>query len=136
MRFALVSVAINTVLGAGLFFWLNQHGTQGFVGLAIATSLAAWVNALALAGTLVARGWYHPGPVLISRIMRSLAASAVMGGVVWWLLQNFQWIRDNIIDSKAFAAGIVILAGGLTYAVAALLTGAIRIRDIRQALRS
>ena len=52
------------------------------------------------------------------------------------MLQNFQWIRDNIIDSKAFAAGIVILAGGLTYAVAALLTGAIRIRDIRQALRS
>ncbi|MCA8898767.1 MAG: murein biosynthesis integral membrane protein MurJ [Hyphomonas sp.] len=136
MRFALVSVAINTVLGAGLFFWLNQHGTQGFVGLAIATSLAAWVNALALAGTLVARGWYHPGPVLISRIVRSLVASGLMGGVVWWLLQNFQWIRDNIIDSKAFAAGIVILAGGLTYAVAALLTGAIRIRDIRQALRS
>ena len=51
------------------------------------------------------------------------------------MVHNFQWVRDTIIDSRALAAAIVILAGGLIYAVAAFLTGAIRPRDITQALR-
>ena len=41
MRYALVSVVINTVLGAGLFFWMKSNGGAGFIGLAIATSVAA-----------------------------------------------------------------------------------------------
>ena len=135
MRFALVSVAINTVLGAGLFFWLNRQGALGFVGLAIATSIAAWVNAILLGTTLAARGWYRPGPVLISRTLRALVASALMSAAVWYMLAHFQWIRDNIVDSRALGAAIVVLIGGVTYAFAAFLTGAIRPRDLRQALR-
>ncbi|MGB2177076.1 MAG: murein biosynthesis integral membrane protein MurJ [Hyphomonas sp.] len=135
MRFALTSVVINIVLGAGLFFWLSRQGQLGFIGLAIATSVAAWVNALLLATTLAARGWYRPGPVLVSRTVRALIASGLMAGSVWFMVHNFQWLRDNIIDSRALAAAIVILAGGLIYAVAAFLTGAIRPRDITGALR-
>jgi len=135
MQFALVSVAINTVLGAGLFFWLSSQGRVGFIGLAIATSVAAWVNTFMLATTLAARGWYRPGALLVSRSVRSVIASALMAGAVWFMVHNFQWVRDNIVDSRALAAGIVILVGGVTYAVAALLTGAIRPRDITGALR-
>ena len=135
MRFALISVAINTVLGAGLFFWLNRQGTAGFIGLAVATSTAAWVNALLLASTLAARGWYRPGPVLVSRTVRAFIASAIMSAAVWYMLAHFQWIRDNIVDSRALGAAIVVLSGGLIYGLAALLTGAIRITDLRQALR-
>jgi putative peptidoglycan lipid II flippase len=135
MRFALVSVAINTVLGAGLFFWLSSQGRVGFIGLAIATSVAAWVNTFMLATTLAARGWYRPGALLVSRSVRAIVASALMAGAVWFMVHNFQWVRDNIVDSRALAAGIVILVGGVTYAVAALLTGAIRPRDITGALR-
>ncbi|MCA8902043.1 MAG: murein biosynthesis integral membrane protein MurJ, partial [Hyphomonas sp.] len=135
MRFALVSVAINTVLGAGLFFWLNRQGTAGFIGLAIATSFAAWVNAISLGATLAARGWYRPGPVLVSRVIRAALASALMCAVVWVMLQNFETIRAYTAHSKALGAAVVVLAGGLTYGFAALLTGAIRIRDVRQALR-
>lgn len=135
MRFALVSVLINTVLGASLFFWLNRQGTAGFIGLAVATSIAAWINALFLSVTLAARGWYRPGRVLVSRTIRSLAATAIMAVAVWYMLQNFQWLRDNIVDSRALGAAVVVLAGGLTYAIAAILTGAIRPRDIQQALR-
>ena len=135
MRFALISVAINTVLGAGLFFWLNRQGTAGFIGLAIATSIAAWVNALLLASTLATRGWYRPGPVLVSRTVRALVASALMSAAVWYMLAHFQWIRDNIVDSRALGAAIVVLSGGVIYGLAALLTGAIRTRDIKQALR-
>ena len=31
MRYALVSVFINTALGAGLFFWMKSIGQQGFM---------------------------------------------------------------------------------------------------------
>jgi putative peptidoglycan lipid II flippase len=125
----------TSALGAGLFFWLSAQGQLGFIGLAIATSVAAWVNALLLATTLAARGWYRPGPVLVSRTLRALIASGLMAGSVWFMVHNFQWLRDNIVDSRALAAAIVILAGGLIYAVAAFLTGAIRPRDITGALR-
>ena len=64
-----------------------------------------------------------------------MIASGLMAGAVWFMVHNFQWVRDTIIDSRALAAAIVILAGGLIYAVAAFLTGAIRPRDITQALR-
>jgi putative peptidoglycan lipid II flippase len=67
--------------------------------------------------------------------VRAIIASALMAGAVWFMVHNFQWVRDNIVDSRALAAGIVILVGGVTYAVAALLTGAIRPRDITGALR-
>ncbi|HPF22035.1 MAG TPA: murein biosynthesis integral membrane protein MurJ [Hyphomonas sp.] len=135
MRFALLSVAINTVLGAGLFFWFSRQGTVGFIGLAIATSVAAWVNALMLSTTLATRNWYRPGPVLVSRTIRALLASAIMAGSVWFMRANLDWIREHIVDSRALAAAIVILAGGTIYGIAALLTGAIRLRDIRTALR-
>ncbi|MEM7493011.1 MAG: murein biosynthesis integral membrane protein MurJ, partial [Pseudomonadota bacterium] len=48
MRFALITVALNTVLGAGLFVWFRSMGDPGFPGLAIATSIAAWINAALL----------------------------------------------------------------------------------------
>jgi putative peptidoglycan lipid II flippase len=135
MRFALVSVAVNTVLGTALFFWMKNAGQPGFIGLAIATSVAAWVNALLLVSALIGRKWYRPGPVLISRIVRAVLASAVMAGAVWFALQNFDWIRAHVIDAKSLAAAVVILGGGLVYAAAALATGAIRLSDARQALR-
>ena len=135
MRFALTSVVINTVLGAGLFFWLKQQGAEGFIGLAIATSVAAWVNAGMLAMTLMHRGWYSPGPRLISGLVRAAVATLVMSIAVRMLLSYFDVIRAEVWNSKILAAALIVLAGGVVYGVAALVTGAIRISDIRQALR-
>ena len=135
MRYALVSVVINTALGAGLFFWLKEMGQAGFIGLAIATSTAAWVNASLLWLTLLRRGWYTPGPRLISGLIRAGLATAIMGAVVWYLLGRKDEIQAALFDFEPLMAAAIVLAGGLTYALAALLTGAIRISDMRQALR-
>ncbi len=51
-QFAMIAVAVNTVLGAALWFWLPTQGVDGAIGLAIATSLAGWLNVYLLAGTL------------------------------------------------------------------------------------
>lgn len=135
MRFALVSVAINTVLGAGLFFWLSRQGGQGFVGLAIATSAAAWANALLLWLTLGRRGWYRPGPRLVPGLVRAFLATLILSGAVGLMLWQLPAIKAALYDSKALAAAAMLLASAAVYAIAALLTGAVRISDIRQALR-
>lgn len=135
MRFALVSVAINTLLGAGLFFWLNRTTGQGFTGLAMATSAASWLNAALLATTLARRGWYVPGPRAISGLFRSLLATLILAAAIWVMLWQLPAIQGALYGSKVLAAGVIVLAGGFIYALAALLTGAVRPSDIRQALR-
>jgi putative peptidoglycan lipid II flippase len=135
MRFALVSVALNTVLGAGLFFWMKQTGGQGFVGLAIATSAAAWANALMLWLTLGRRGWYRPGPTLVPGLLRAFAATLILSAVVALMLWQLPAIQAALYGSKALAAAAMVLTAAITYAMAALLTGAVRLSDIRQALR-
>ncbi len=135
MRYALVSVVINTLLGAGLFFWLKQSGVPGFPGLAIATSAAAWVNAGLLGVTLAQRGWYRPGPKLISGLVRAGLATLILAGSILLMLWQLPAIQGALGGSKEISAVVIILVGMSVYAVAALVTGAVRIRDLRQALR-
>lgn len=135
MRFALVSVALNTVLGAGLFFWLSRQGGQGFVGLAIATSAAAWANAALLWATLGRRGWYRPGPRLVPGLVRAFLATLILSAAIALMLWQLPAIQAALYGSKALAAAAMVFTSAAVYGIAALLTGAVRISDIRQALR-
>ena len=82
MRYALVSVAINTGLGAGLFFYLRSVGAPGFPGLAIATSVAAWANVLlfvlALSVTVLAL-LVQPEPIAFD--LQGIPPQYFLGGV-------------------------------------------------------
>jgi putative peptidoglycan lipid II flippase len=135
MRFALVSVVVNTLLGAGLFFWLKQIGQDGFPGLAIATSAAAWVNTVLLWITLARRGWYTPGPKLAGGLIRAGLATAVLTAGILLMLWQQPAIIEAVGGSKSLAAAVTVTAAAVIYALAALLTGAVRISDLRQALR-
>lgn len=135
MRFVLLTVALNTVLGAGLFLWFRSMGWAGFPGLAIATSVAAWMNAGLLFLGLQSRGWYHPGARLMSRLFSTLLASLAMGGVLVLLLsqrsQFSAWIPyGTFVEVLAFIA-----LGGIVYGLAAVLFGAIRISDLKGMMR-
>ena len=131
MRFALFTVALNTVLGAGLFFWLKSQGAAGFPGLAVATSVAAWMNAALLFFGLQARGWYKPGRRLLLRLISVTLASAAMGGALIYLLSNPSLLQDHIAYGKFVEVLAFILVGGAIYAVAAILFGAVRLSDLR-----
>jgi len=135
MRYALISVAVNTILGAGLFFWLQSEGRFGFPGLAIATSVAAWVNVLLLSTTLARRGWYKPGPILLGRMVRVVLAVIAMCAVLMVGLANLETIRSFAFDSKFFTMCAVILAAMAAYGVAALAFGAVRIGEVFSALK-
>jgi len=132
MRFALISVAINTALGAGLFFWLKSQGHAGFPGLAIATSAAAWVNVLMLFSGLKMRGWYSPGPVLRSRMIRVMLATGVMAALLLYLIVNKETLESKLFDRKLLGTAAFILSGIFAYAITAIAVGAVKFSDLKR----
>lgn len=132
MRFALLTVAINTALGAGLFFWFKSQGWNGFPGLAIATSVAAWLNAAMLFFGLQARGWYRPGRRLVMRLLSVTLASFAMGGALIFLLRRPDLLQDQIAYGKFVEVLAFITIGAVVYGVAAILFGAVRMSDLRR----
>jgi putative peptidoglycan lipid II flippase len=77
MRFSLISVAVNIVAGVALFFLI------GFPGVAIATSLAAWISVLQMWFALTRQGVWRPTPRAVFKITRVAIASAALGGVLF-----------------------------------------------------
>jgi len=134
MRYAITSMVLNVVLGAGLFFALRQAGMPGFQGLAIATSTAAWVNVLLMIRSLVARGAYQPTGAAFSRLIRILLASGILF-VVLWLAGSNRDVLEARLGSKELAVAFVILAGGTFYFALAFLLRAVTFSEVRGAFR-
>ena len=77
MRFSLISVGVNIVLGVALFYAI------GFTGVAIATSVAAWISVLQMWVSLTRRGVWRPTPRAVFKITRVALASAALGGALF-----------------------------------------------------
>ncbi len=126
MYFAGISVAVN-VIGSFILFYLI-----GFVGIAIATSLAGWVNAGALGITLHRQGHFPLDARLKRRIPRILLASSIMAAVLWMMSSYL---------APSFAAGIpspvratllagMVFGGLATFWAAAEFTGAAHLDEL------
>lgn len=76
VKIATASIALNIALGFAMY------RPFGVVGLALATTIAAWANALTLGWLLHRRGNWQADPGLLARVPKVLAASLVMGVLV------------------------------------------------------
>lgn len=93
MKLAIITVTVNTVASLLLFKWI------GFVGIAIATSLAGWINVVLLARGL--RGSMGLTAQRKKQLYRVLLAALAMGAVVWfgsrlmapWFSSGVEWLR-------------------------------------------
>lgn len=102
MRYAIVSVFVNLVTA-----WILSSYI-GHVGIATATAVAAWVNALCLGLTLAARGHYRTDARLRSRFARTLAACTIMGAVLF--IAKLLFDTWSIADSShAARVGVLIV---------------------------
>ncbi len=121
MKFAAASAAVNIVGSASLFLVL------GHVGIAIATSLAAWTNALLLGATLLKRGNLVPDATLRRRGGLILLASVIMGGAIWVAAIPLGGLLrpGNGLIVQVAALGVLVAGGGLVYLAATQLTGAV-----------
>ncbi|UTP41659.1 murein biosynthesis integral membrane protein MurJ [Phenylobacterium sp. LH3H17] len=136
MRFGLISVAVNIVLGLSLF------PLVGVQGIAAATSAAAWLNVLQMAVLLARRGDYSPTMKAWSRIARITAASAAFGGLLAfasyqraWLEAPLEGVRVLGLGPKEIAVLCVSAVGVGVYGLLLLAFRGITPSEIRTALR-
>jgi putative peptidoglycan lipid II flippase len=134
MIFAVVSVVITVILGSSLFFWFSAQGWDGVLGLAIATSVSAWINVGLLAGVLVRENSWRPSPAFVSRLSRVLAASAVMAGLL--LLAGINYgLLSRLLLAKEIAVLVVCGLGAGVYGVCLLAFRALTVAELKATLR-
>ncbi len=119
---AVINVGLNLIL-----MW-----PFSYVGIAISTAVAFWINAAALAVVLRRRGHLGFDQRLRQRLPRAIAATAIMGGVCAFLhLQVLGPWLDGDQAQRIGALAILIGSGLATFALAAQVLGAAGLRDLR-----
>ena len=126
MIFAGIAMAANAVLGFLLFVML------GAVGIAIATSLAGWINLALLITELKRRGEFALDDAFRRSFIGIVLASAAMGLSVWGLTAGLNpWFApENGIFVQVLALIALITGGLLSYLVAGALFGAMKPRTL------
>ena len=130
VRIAIIAMVVNLVLNL-ILIWPLQH-----VGLALATALAAWLNAGLLARGLHRRGHLAPDARLRGRVLRVVGVTVVMVVALWLArdaLAVSGWL-DTRGTRVAALAGLIVL-GLAVYAVLAQVSGAMRLGELRGLLR-
>jgi putative peptidoglycan lipid II flippase len=124
-----ISMVVNVAAAFGLFFLF------GHVGIAAATTIAAWVNAALLLWTLVRRGYFTLDPTIRRRLPLLLAGSVLMGAVLYaadWALAG--WIASPRLSVQAAGLAILVLVGLLVFALFVHFTGAADFKRIVRAV--
>lgn len=123
VRVSLVTLGVN--LGAGLLLMEPLR----FVGLALALTLAAVVNALILfillqrrIGPLLSRGLLFSGG-------KALVASAVMGVCVDWIMNPVDWLGTGEYALKGAVLMLAVTGGSVLYLGVCRL---LRVRELEQ----
>ncbi len=127
MRFAVMSVAINIAASLLLSRW------YGHVGIAAATSIAAWANAILLATALTRRGHYQMDGRLRARLPRILMCGIAMGLL---LLLGLWFLEENFTESASFSSAawgllVLIFGGAAGYFALAHFSGAMSLAEMR-----
>ena len=101
------------------------------LGIAIATTLAGWVNALQLWHGLVKRGHFEADARLLRNLPLIGMASVVMGFGLWLALPFFVPYLDarQIVPVKFSAMALLILLGSVVFFGLIHVTGVLRLRQ-------
>lgn len=136
MRYGLMAVLVNIVLGITLFQLV------GVPGVAAATAAAWWLNVVLMAITLARRGHYRPSPRAVSKLIRILAASVALGALLG-LVSYFRAPLQAVLDHASFGPihgkelAIVLtcgLAAGL-YPLLLFASGGLTLAEAKAAVR-
>ena len=127
MAVAVAAVGLNLVLG------LLLMGPLGHAGIALATALAAWLQAGALVFVLARRGAYRPDARLRRKAPAIAAASLAMAGVLWLVRLALGTGPAAGELARAGTALVLVAAGLASYAALALAARIVRPGDLARA---
>ena len=123
VRIAVIAMAANVVLNFLLV------GPLAHAGLALATSLAAWLNAALLLRSLRRGGIWRPAPGWIRFFFQVGFAALALTAVLTWLHgPDAGWMAGGGVERVAMLAGLVA-AGAITW-FGALAVSGVRPRDL------
>jgi putative peptidoglycan lipid II flippase len=131
MIFAAVSVLVNISIALTLFPDL------GAPGIAIASAIAGWVNALLLLGFLVRRGHWGSDIPLLTRIPRLVLAAAIMAVAAYF---GADWLSPYLAPEspllvQATALAVLICGAAIIYFAVSFGIGGADIRMIRRSMK-
>ncbi|GGF03689.1 murein biosynthesis integral membrane protein MurJ [Stappia taiwanensis] len=125
MWFAGVGMAVN-VIGA-----LALSPFLGHVGIAVATTLAGWVNTGLLAGTLWRRGYFRLDPNARRRLPLLALASVLMGvGVYAGGMLLAGALASPLLVIRFAALAALVASGMILFALFTQLTGVVDLKSI------
>jgi putative peptidoglycan lipid II flippase len=134
-KYSVITV-ISDITICLVFFWLLRRWGIGFVGIALGTGLAAWINATLLYRTLRKRGFLVLDDRLKRNLPRLIIANLVMAGVLiggQFLLAP--WLVGSQPERIVSLCVLVGVAAAI-YFLVVLLLGAYTMADLkRHALR-
>ena len=121
------SIAFNAALNTAFLFYTSLDQ----VGIALATTLSAWLNTLWLAVILRRRDQWIPDGRLTSRFVRMLLASAGMAAALWFGLMPLRSALSHADLAGVAALAAICALGGLAYGLLALALRIVNLTDLR-----
>lgn len=122
-------VVVNVIVA------LSLMGPLQHVGLAAATVVSQWLNAILLAAILIKRGQFHFDARIKRRVIRTLAATAVMAAAVVGLDVVMVDVLGSGSAQKIVGVAIIVVGGMIAFGISAHIFGAARLGDIKRWMR-
>ncbi|WP_375572265.1 murein biosynthesis integral membrane protein MurJ [Ahrensia marina] len=125
-----LSVAVNIACSLALFPLI------GHVGIALATSIAGWVNALVLYYLIAKRGYWHLERALLLKVAILFACAIAMGALLISLagVLEPQLVVTAPLWVRVIALGALVFAGIITFFGLAHVTGAAKLSEMKRLL--
>jgi putative peptidoglycan lipid II flippase len=128
---AIAAIVANIVLNVVFLYGT----TLAQVGIALATSLSGWLNALMLAVVLRRRDHWIADKRLTSRLLRMLGATLGMGAILWGSLALLAPLLAHANFAGVVALAAVCAAGAVAYAALGAVLGIMRLSELRFVMR-
>jgi putative peptidoglycan lipid II flippase len=137
MRFTAWSLGVNTVGSIALFSLFPVLGYSPHLGIAVATTIGGWLNAILLYRGLVRRRHFEADPRLRWALPMILLSSAIMAlaliAVTYQLAPRLA-VGQPLL-TRAGALALLVTAGGIVYFAVAFVSGAIRPAQLSRMFR-
>lgn len=124
VRIAVITVVANMLLNA-ILVWPLAHA-----GLALASSLASWVNTALLLRALYRANVYRLQPGWGKFLLQLLFANGILGAVLWWGSGDLQQWLDWSWQQRLLHVLYLGVAAKLVYLAGLWLAG-MRLKDLR-----
>ncbi|WP_256936093.1 murein biosynthesis integral membrane protein MurJ [Vibrio diabolicus] len=124
VKYGIIAMVTNMVFNAIFAYF------YGYVGLAIATALSAFVNMALLYRGLHIAGVYQITKRTVFFIIRLVIAGAAMVAAILWQLEDMSVWLDWSFAHRSGMLGMLIGLGAVVYLVVLFLTGA-RLKDLK-----